>query len=245
MARVSQGWVSAVMPGAVLEGLEIAGADDLSPLEVAVEVAAEGFLAKEGDTLSVNGFFDAPIAQRAVSIPSLDHYLRVGDRKTPLYVPESTEKMEVTLTFAGGAASLLAAPGTFDKTTPSAASARASPTTRRPAAPSSSARTPSPRSASPRATSPPSASSSRRSPSAPRTASSSPTPPAPPPPPDARRPCPFARVARVAPPGAVQARAPSARTERTPTRRTSPTPGVRPASPPRVNARSSEGSTSL
>lgn len=113
--RSLQGWVAIVLPGALLVGWEATHVEaELEPLILEAKVSVPSFMVVDKNHLVAEQFFEAPIATSALGLPSLGAYLRLPERRTPLWVSEGRERMTVEVTLPVGSSAPIEQPKSFD-----------------------------------------------------------------------------------------------------------------------------------
>jgi cellulose synthase operon protein C len=115
MMRHFQGWIGTVIPGARLLQATASEEPTPAPLVLEAEILVGHFMVRDGSALVAEQLFDAPLALVSLGLPTLDGYLRVPNRQSPLSVVELAERMTVTLRFPSRCAVPIEAPRSFHR----------------------------------------------------------------------------------------------------------------------------------
>lgn len=119
IARVLQGWLNGVLPGAELVDLTLG---DLEPapgdFTLSVQIRAPGVLGDEGGARVFRRFFEGPIGLKALGVRPLEGYLSRSQRQMPMLIDASAETLEVELTLAPELGAPVEPPLTFERDEP-------------------------------------------------------------------------------------------------------------------------------
>jgi cellulose synthase operon protein C len=117
--RAVQGWLNGIIPGTRLAALELTNLEDEgADFQFKAQVLIPSLLHLEQGRLVSNRFFGEPIGVRAVGARPLEAYIRLSQRKMPLFVPEARERLEVTIRLPQSVGEPTEAPPSFEKKTP-------------------------------------------------------------------------------------------------------------------------------
>lgn len=119
IARVLQGWLNGVLPGAELVDLTL-GALEPGPgdFTLSVQVRAADVLGDEGGARVLRRFFEGPIGLKALGVRPLEGYLSRSQRQMPMLVDAAAESLEVELTLAPELGAPVEPPASFERDEP-------------------------------------------------------------------------------------------------------------------------------
>jgi len=116
IARMLQGWLNGVLPGAELLDVDHSNLEPLpEPFRLGVTIRAQGLLADEGGTAVLRRFFEGPIGLKALGLRTAEGYLARNQRRMPMWVEPVAESLVVEVRVPAELGAPVDPPATFDK----------------------------------------------------------------------------------------------------------------------------------